>query len=117
MPTIERRQAVITKQDLTDAFEAHTNDEMPKIKRLVEEAMLETKASVMDAFPAGDVRAHRLAHEQMMRAAEAEREFWDDLKKDVAKKSIWGILHILIFLAFGTLLAKLGLGALVGLGK
>lgn len=117
MVMVERRQAVITKEDLAEALEAHTNDEMPKIKQLVEEAMVETKTALLNAFPAGDVHAHRVAHEQMMKAAAAEREFWDDLKKDVAKKSIWGILHILIFLAFGTLLAKLGLGAVVGLGK
>ena len=117
MPTVERRQAVITKQDLADAFEAHTNDEMPRIKLLVEEAMVETKIAILDAFPAGDVRAHRMAHEQMMKAAAAEQAFWDDLKKDIAKKSIWGILQILILLVFGSALVKLGLGAIVGLGK
>jgi cytochrome bd-type quinol oxidase subunit 1 len=117
MPTVERRQAVITKQDLVDAFEAHTNDEMPKIKLLVEEAMVETKMAILDAFPAGDVHAHRMAHEQMMKAAAAEQAFWDDLKKDIAKKSIWGILQILILLVFGSALVKLGLGAIVGLGK
>lgn len=117
MSTVERRQAVITKQDLVDAFEAHTNDEMPRIKLLVEEAMVETKIAILDAFPAGDVHAHRMAHEQMMKAAAAEQAFWDDLKKDIAKKSIWGILQILILLVFGSALVKLGLGAIVGLGK
>lgn len=117
MVMVERRQAVITKEDLAEAFEAHTNDEMPKIKQLVEEAMVETRAALLNAFPAGDVHAHRAAHEQMMKAAAAEQAFWDDLKKDIAKKSIWGILQILILLVFGSALVKLGLGAAVGLGK
>ena len=53
----------------------------------------------------------------MIRAAEAEERFWDDLKSDVAKKSIWGILHILIILALGGIAAKLGVGAVIGIGK
>jgi len=117
MVMVERRQAVITKEDLAEAFEAHTNDEMQKIKQLVEEAMVETRTALLNAFPAGDVHAHRAAHEQMMKAAAAEQAFWDDLKKDIAKKSIWGILQILLLLVFGSALMKLGLGAVVGLGK
>lgn len=117
MVAVERRQAVITKEDLAEAFEAHTNDEMPRIKQLVEEAMVETRTALLNAFPAGDVHAHRVAHEQMMKAAAAEQAFWDDLKKDIAKKSIWGILQILLLLVFGSALMKLGLGAVVGLGK
>ena len=117
MVMVERRQAVITKEDLAEAFEAHTNDEMQKIKQLVEETMVETRTALLNAFPAGDVHGHRAAHEQMMKAAAAEQAFWDDLKKDIAKKSIWGILQILLLLVFGSALMKLGLGAVVGLGK
>ena len=53
----------------------------------------------------------------MIAAARAEEAFWHDLKIDIAKKSIWGILHILIVLMLGTMAVKFGIGSLFGIGK
>lgn len=114
-PTPVTREALDAALEI--AFSAHTADEMPKIRCMVYEAVTEAKGVMLEAFPAGDLHAHRAAHEQMMRSAQAEQAFWDELKKDVAKKSIWGILHILLLLLFGTLAVKFGLGAVFGLGK
>ena len=113
---VERRinPQALTKQDLEDALALHTNDEMPKIKALVVDAVEEAKHSIYEAFPLGDIHAHRAAHEQMMKAAEAEQAFWAELKNDVVKKSIWGILQILAMLIFGSLAVKFGFGAILG---
>ena len=53
----------------------------------------------------------------MIAAARAEEMFWRDLKTDIAKKSIWGILHILAVLALGTLAVKFGIGSIFGITK
>lgn len=63
---------------------------------------------VLRAFPDG-IDGHRAAHERMMKAAEAEEQFWRGLREDVAKKSIWGVLQVLLFLAVAGLAAKFGL--------
>ena len=106
----------LTKADIDDALARHTNDEMPRIQALVEEAILGAKRELLHAFPDG-IENHREAHARMIAAARAEEMFWRDLKTDVAKKSIWGILHILMVLAFGTLAIKLGIGSVLGIGK
>ena len=106
----------LTKADIDDALQRHTDDEMPKIKGLVDAAILGAKQELLRAFPGG-IENHREAHEQMIAAARAEEMFWRDLKTDVAKKSIWGILQILMILAFGTLAVKLGIGSVLGIGK
>jgi hypothetical protein len=106
----------ITKSDLDDALARHTDDEMPRIKEMVDSAIFSAKMELMYAFPNG-IDNHREAHERMIAAARAEEAFWRDLKIDVAKKSIWGILHILMILALGTLAVKLGVGSVIGIGK
>ena len=106
----------LTKADIDDALARHTDDEMPKIKVLVEEAITGAKRELMHAFPDG-IDNHREAHARMIAASRAEEAFWRDLKTDIAKKSIWGILHILIVLLLGTLAVKFGIGPLFGIGK
>ena len=64
------------------------------------------------AFPDGP-EAHKTAHQAMLDAARAEKEFWQGLKSDVAKRSIFGILQILVILLVAGLAAKLGLTAIV----
>ena len=63
---------------------------------------------IMHAFPDG-VDAHRSAHEAMIKAAQAEEEFWRGLRSDIATKSIWGVLQILLFLVAAGVAAKFGL--------
>lgn len=106
----------LTKADIDEALNRHTNDEMPKIKALLEESISNAKKELLYAFPDG-VENHREAHARMIAAAKAEEAFWSDLKIDVAKKSIWGILHILTILLLGTLAIKLGVGSVIGIGK
>jgi hypothetical protein len=106
----------ITKADLDDALAKHANDEMPRIKEMVDNAIGDAKKQLLHAFPDG-IENHREAHERMIAAARAEEAFWHDLKTDIAKKSIWGILHILFLLTIGTLAVKLGVGSVLGIGK
>lgn len=71
-----------------------------------------------EAFPDG-ATAHRAAHNAMIEAAKAEKEFWQGLKTEIAKKSLFGILRIIAVLAVAGLLAKFGLpaGSLAWLAK
>ena len=51
---------------------------------------------IADAFPDGDVAGHRAAHEQMIAASRAQERFWNELKLDLAKKSLWGLLVLVV---------------------
>lgn len=44
----------------------------------------------------------------MIAAAEAQKEFWQELKLDIAKKGVWGLLIILCGLVITGLAAKFG---------
>lgn len=67
------------------------------------------------AFPDGP-EPHRASHLAMIRAAEAQEKFYNDLKLDLVKKGTWGLLVIIIGLvltgAFVSLGAKLGVVAM-----
>lgn len=97
----------ITRKEFKDALAEHENNEKEEIQKFVDE--------LLKAFPDG-VDNHRRAHEKMIKAAEAEERFWVDLKADIAKKSIWGILHILSLLVVAGLAAKFGLASVFGIG-
>lgn len=84
-------------------------------KRLLEHELREReflKFSILEltkeAFPDGVV-PHRMAHQAMIDAARTEAAFWQDLRLDMAKKSIWGILKILTMLMVAGLAVKMGL--------
>lgn len=74
-------------------------------------------AALTGAFPNDDPKAHRAAHEAMIEAKQAEAQFWREMKLDLAKKSIWGLLMIVIgFVMVGglfTVASKLGIAASV----
>ena len=97
---------VVTNNDLDEALAIHAVEEQKALKLMIDELSIR-------AFPDGP-DSHRLAHKAMIDAANAEHEFWSGLKADVAKKSIWGILQVLTFLAIAGLAAKLGLGSIIG---
>jgi hypothetical protein len=59
------------------------------------------------AFPDG-VQAHRAAHEAMIKAAVAQETFWNELKLEIAKKGIIGIIIILVGLVLAGISVKLG---------
>lgn len=105
----ERRMSDAKLVEVEQSFERqlreHEIRETERIKTYLD--LLKT-----EAFPDG-AEAHRLAHQAMIDAAKAEKEFWQGLKTEIAKKSIWGILHILTILVIAGLAAKLGLTALI----
>ena len=109
-------QPQLTRADIDAALAKHTDDEMPRIKEMIDCSINEAKKQLPHAFPDG-IENHRESHERMIAAARAEEAFWRDLKADIAKKSIWGILHILFLLTVGTLAIKLGVGPILGMGK
>lgn len=61
-------------------------------------------SAFMSAFPDGPEN-HRRSHEAMILAASAQERFWAELRLDVAKKGLWGIL----ILAIGLIVAGLGI--------
>lgn len=56
-----------------------------------------------------DVDGHRRYHENMIRAATAQEQFWRELKLEVAKKGVWGLLTIIVGLLLVGLSAKIGI--------
>lgn len=102
----------VTNDDMDEALAIHAENDRKYITDLY--------AKAMEAFPDGPEQ-HRLAHEQMIKAALAEETFWRDLKSEIARKSVWGILHILSILVIAGIGAKLfgipAIAALLGQGK
>lgn len=62
-----------------------------------------------DEDGSADYEGHRKYHEQLIRTAEAQEEFWRELRLDVAKKGAWSLLLIVLGLISVGALAKLGL--------
>jgi len=58
-----------------------------------------------------DFDGHRRYHEAMISAATAQEQFWRELKLEIAKKGVWGLLTIIVGLVIVGLSAKLGIGA------
>ena len=76
--------------------------------------ILEEMRHIRAGFPKdedgnADYDGHRKYHEQLIRAAEAQTEFWNDLKKEVAKKGIIAVLVIVCGLLWLGAQTKLGL--------
>ena len=90
-----------------------TQSEAHKIESRLDEILSEIK-KIHGGFPRNDMgetdfSGHREAHEEMIKAARAQAEFWNELKLDVAKKGIWGILIVVVGLIVAGLAAKLGI--------
>ena len=56
-----------------------------------------------------DYEGHRKSHEAMIKAAEAQERFWEELKIDIAKKGAIGLLVIIVGLAATGFLVKFGI--------
>jgi len=63
--------------------------------------------NINGAFPDGPDE-HRRAHEAMINAAREEAKFWSELKLDVAKKGVWGLIVIILGLCLLGFAAKFG---------
>jgi hypothetical protein len=74
----------------------------------------ETLSEFAEAFPhtadgTPDFGGHRRYHDGLIRAAEAQTKFWDELRLDIVKKGTWGLLIIIIGLLVLGLQIKFGL--------
>lgn len=82
------------------------------IENKLDEILSELK-KIQSAFPRNedgetDFSGHREAHEEMIKAAKAQADFWNELKLDVAKKGVWGMVIILVGLVMTGLATKIG---------
>jgi hypothetical protein len=89
-----------------------TPDELT-IEHKLDLILVEVK-HMRSAFPKNedgevDYDGHRKYHESLIKAAEAQEAFWNDLKKEVIKKGVLGALVIAIGLVWLGAQAKLGL--------
>lgn len=68
---------------------------------------------IIRAFPhidgQPDIEGHRRAHEAMIKAAQAQERFWDELKQEIIKKGVFALLIIALGLLATGLSVKLGL--------
>lgn len=83
-------------RDHVEHFDKHAEEESARVERFIK------------AFPNDDPAGHRQYHEAVIRAAEEQEKFWRELRLDVAKKSIWGVVTILVGLALTGVAVKFG---------
>mgnify|MGYP001767084073 CR=1 FL=1 len=71
---------------------------------------------VLEAFPERDVKGHRDYHENKIKAAKAEEEFWKVAREEftrVGVSAIAGVIKVVAVLAIVTVAYKFGLGPTV----
>lgn len=84
-----------------------TNDDL---KRRLDDIMdILTSAFAKNPDGSTDFDGHRRYHESMIRAADAQEKFWIELKLEIAKKGVWGLLVVICGLIIVGVSAKLGL--------
>lgn len=71
-----------------------------------EEALFE---KIMSAFPLNDPVFHRQQHESQIKAAAAQEAFWAELRVELAKKSLWGLITLLVGLILAGAAFKMGI--------
>jgi len=89
-----------------------TKNEARQLDDRLEEILDEVK-KIHGAFPRTDdgdtdFDGHRNYHEAMIKAANAQEAFWRELKLDIVKKGVWGLLIILCGLVLTGAAAKFG---------
>lgn len=93
--------------------EVHQPADNAHIDKRFDEVMAELKkingAFATDDSGDTDFEGHRRFHEEKVRAAKAEADFWRELKLEIAKKGLWSLLVILCGLVVVGASAKLGL--------
>jgi len=85
------------------------------IDKRFDEIMVELR-KINGAFPRDDDgevdhEGHRKYHESLIRSAEAQEQFWRDIRMDVAKKGVWAAIIIVLGLLVIGIQFKLGLNA------
>jgi hypothetical protein len=93
--------------------ECALNDRACPVEERLDEILTELRflrsAFPTDTWGGADLAGHRRFHDAAAAAALAEASFWRELKLDLAKKGVWGILLVLIGLLIVGAAAKLGL--------
>lgn len=79
------------------------------------DAILANLEAIKEGFPKDregqpDIVGHRRGHEAEIAAAKAKERFYEELRLDLVKKGVWGILLVLVGLILAGVAAKLGLG-------
>lgn len=97
-------QALHTRQDEA-ARRQDSADAMLSAHAAREERMI---AEFMEAFPDGPGN-HRRAHESMIAAGKAQERFWNELRLDIAKKGVWGLLIVICGLILVGMATKFGI--------
>ena len=85
------------------------------LKSQLDEILKELR-NINRAFPRNmdgqvDHEGHRKYHESLIRSAEAQEQFWKELRLDVAKKGTWALIIVLVGLLVLGIMTKLGLTA------
>lgn len=86
---------------------------MSHIESQLDKVLAELK-SIKAAFPEDefgnmDSTGHRRYHEEMIAAAKAQTAFWTDLKNELVRKGLFGLLVIALGLMFTGLMVKTGI--------
>jgi len=95
-------------------IKAFVHDELAEHEAREAKFIAEQIDKVMAAFPNKDLEGHCDFHQAKIDAAKAEEKFWSELKLDLAKKGLWGIITVLagmIVLGFGAWVSTISHGA------
>jgi len=88
-----------------------TNDDLDKkLDEIIDVLEGLTGAFAKNADGSVDFDGHRRYHESMIRAANAQERFWVELKLEIAKKGVWGLLVVVVGLILVGISAKFGVG-------
>jgi len=88
-----------------------TNDDLnKKLDEIIDVLEGLTGAFAKNADGSVDFDGHRRYHESMIRAANAQERFWVELKLEIAKKGVWGLLVVTVGLILVGISAKFGVG-------
>lgn len=89
---LQRQDAAMQRiQELQEQLNVHLRDESVALQTLVR-----ALPSKPDGTP--DVDGHREYHASLIEEAKARTEFWRDLRMELLRKGLWGLLGLLGFL-------------------
>lgn len=97
---------------------ATDKQEHEAMKEQLDEILIELRL-INRAFPRDeegnvDHEGHRKYHESLIKSAEAQEMFWQELRLEIAKKGTWALIVIVAGLVVVGLASKLGLQAHIG---
>ena len=87
-------------RDVADFVDSRVDEMEERISQHFDRRFAELTAMFRSAFPDDDPVQHRKAHDLMIEAAKEEAEFWQELKKHLAKGTAWSLLVALAGAAY-----------------